>query len=153
MRWLTVIIVTACCTSCQHPATGTGSTMPAERDDHESMELRPCDFEGVAYHFYTTKGAVRRAPRWAATADCAPLPPRKAHAAALAVARAIRPDVSDWYTEAISLEPWGGELDWIYTVRFTRADIPMTGQPSVLEVPVLMDGTAPRTTSHRAGTQ
>ena len=117
-------------------------------EDSEFVNLSMSEFEGVLYFFHTTRGSLRKAPKWNASVEFPPLSPRRAQEAAWNRARQMRPDVSRWYRDSISLHPFGKSLylfdtdTWFYLVRFSRADVPTTGLPFFLDVPVLMDGRA-----------
>lgn len=139
----TVAILAVCCVSCQHvPQTGREPTSPSQRSEVLHL-VPPCEFEGEVFYFDFESSALDSAPKWSAKADFPPLSPRKAEAVALNWAQSVRPDVTKWLLESISLEPRNGLDDdgcWYYVVTFSRGDIAVTGLPYFLRVPVLMSG-------------
>jgi hypothetical protein len=114
------------------------------------------EFEGVTYSFGTTTSAFKATPNWNESDDFPPLSPRKAAFAAFEEAKRLRPDVSEWRVETVTLD--GLWNHWIYRVQLARNDRVPTGEVRVyssgytntnaseihlpLIVPVLMDGTA-----------
>ena len=151
MRWLifTIFILIAMfCASCQHPRSQSQSHAANSVEDSEMVNLSMSQFEGVLYFFRTSRGSLRKTPKWNRSAEFPPLSPRRAQEAAWNRVRQLRPDVRSWYRESISLHPFGNSLydfntdEWFYVVQFSRADVPVTGVPFYLDVPVLMDGRA-----------
>jgi hypothetical protein len=140
MRFCSLILIALVCAACQqtHSHLLTTASLAATND----MVVPPVlsEFEGSLYCFQTTQSAVEAAPQWKARAEFPPLSPRRAAAAALKEAGRLRPDVSVWRVESIALQPCGGENYWIYRVVLWRGDIAITGLPSFLEIPLLMNG-------------
>jgi hypothetical protein len=98
------------------------------------------EFEGVTYSFGTTGATFKATPNWNKSDDFPPLSPRKAISAALGEAKRIRPDVSEWRAETVTLDEI--QNHWFYRVECARNDKVGTGIHLPLTVPVLMDGTA-----------
>lgn len=121
----------------QHPS----SAAPASTNLQEVVTLCLPEFERVLYFFQTTRGAMLKAPPWEASREFPPLSPRAAEAAALRRAMQLRPEISKWHRENIILRQWEDDY-WYYMVTFWPGDVAITGLPSYLEVPVLMNGQA-----------
>lgn len=98
------------------------------------------EFEGVTYSFGTAWETFNATPNWNESDDFPPLSPRKAISAALREAKRIRPDVSEWTVENVTLDQM--QNHWFYRVQCARNDGAGTGIHLPLTVPVLMDGTA-----------
>ena len=139
MRLLALSLILVCCMSCRH--TGNGLLTSPHPDDAKIVFVCASDFEDVTYSFQTNRGALRRTPRWKSDAEFPPLSPRRAGRAALLRAQQLRPDVQKWRLESICLDESGDDA-WYYLFTFARGDIPITGLPQFLQVPVLMDGLA-----------
>jgi hypothetical protein len=113
-------------------------------------------FEGVTYSFATTGPAFKATPNWNESEDFPPLSPRKAVFAAFEEAKRLRPDISEWRVETVTLDQL--QNHWFYRVQFARNDrVPaaavryyssgFTNTNAIeihlpLIVPVLMDGMA-----------
>ena len=108
------------------------------------VTLSVSDFESSTFHFQISRSELLQTPKWRDGRQFPPLSPRKAETAALRRAQQLRPDVSKWNLEEISLLRWAWPDDdrWYYLVTFWRGDIAITGLPYFLRIPVLMDGTA-----------
>jgi hypothetical protein len=114
------------------------------------------EFEGVTYSFGTSGTAFKATPNWNESDDFPPLSPRKAVFAAFEEAKRLRPDVSEWRVETVTLDQI--QNNWFYRVQFARNERVPTGEVRYyssgytntnaieihlpLIVPVLMDGTA-----------
>lgn len=142
------MLIAACCVSCQHPRSASQPQAANSVGDSEIVNLGLSEFEGSLYFFRTSRGSLRKAAKWNKSAEFPPLSPQRAQEAAWNRVRQIRPDVRRWHRESISLHPFGNSLylfdtdEWFYIVKFSRADVPVTGVPYYLDVPVLMDGRA-----------
>lgn len=146
MRYIALTLLLSCCTSCQHTGTHSRVDRKVRIDQGERVNLSLSEFEGALYFFETTEAVLNAAPRWKKGSEFPPLSPRKAMAVALDEAKRIRPDVSKWNMESVSLSQHGDDEEecWVYCVRFSRGDIVITGLPFYLDVPVLMSGEAVR---------
>ena len=146
MRWLALLLILLGCTACQHQHPrdhgATPALVPSKAQDAVGLG-HMSTFEGANYFFETTQGVIDAAPKWKANEAFPPLSPRKAMVAALREVKRLRPDVAEWNLERVALEGRDSAF-WFYEVTFTRSDVPYTGLPYFLHVPVLMDGTAVR---------
>jgi hypothetical protein len=144
MRYLTLVLVVLSCGLYQD-TTGQDRS-PAEVG--AGGPVRPIDFayfgnsqlDGVTYSFCTKWADFSSTPNWNKTDDFPPLSVRKAVSVALHEAKRIRPDVSNWTLESVTLDQLIGH--WFYKVKYLRSDTVGTAIHESLEVPVLMDGTA-----------
>lgn len=98
------------------------------------------ELEGVNYSFVTEWVVFKVTPNWNESDDFPPLSARKAASVALVEVKRLRPDVSNWTLESVTLSQI--TRHWFYKVRYWRSDKVGSGIPSFLDVPVLMDGTA-----------
>lgn len=96
-------------------------------------------FEGVTYSFGTHWSDFSSTPNWNESDGFPPLSARKAVSVALDELKKMRPDVSAWGVETVTLDHI--EMHWFYRVRCARNDGVGTGIHSIA-VPVLLDGTA-----------
>jgi hypothetical protein len=104
-------------------------------------------FKEKSYDFRLSKAAIERAPKWEKTADYPPLSPRKALQIALAQAKELRPEVTNWNTDDIKLEQIGSSTSnypstekWIFLVTLQDYSGPIAGVPWQLKIPIYMDG-------------
>ena len=137
--WFALSLLLVCCTSCR--TANSPATVSPDPSDADIVTLGIPEFEGALYFFQTTRGVLRQTPQWKPEAEFPPLSPRRAERAALQRAQQLRPDVKKWHRESICLRESAGDA-WYYEVTFWRGDIAITGLPSLLRVPVLMDGQA-----------
>jgi hypothetical protein len=108
----------------------------------------PCYGEGYAdgqsYTCSATRDEIRKAPRWAFTAEHPPLSPRKAEQLAAAKLASLVKQPGRWILNNINLKNTGDGDHWIYDVCFTEGwpEFNSGGPPySILHFLVLMDGT------------
>jgi len=137
MKRYAFILIVLGCTACQHATVS--SRVPIRPTNPEWTDLSMCSFWDTNYFFPCPRSQISSQPQWKPEEDYPPLPPRKAEAAALAQARLIRPDVTEWLSLRISLTRSDTGL-WYYVVTFARGDALRTGRADYLEVPVLMNG-------------
>lgn len=137
MKRYAFILVVLGCTACQHATVS--SRVPIRRTNPEWTDLSMCSFWDTNYFFQCPRSQISSQPHWKPEEDYPPLPPRKAEAAALAQARLIRPDITEWLRLRISLTSSDTGL-WYYVITLAAGDRLRTGQTDDLEVPVLMNG-------------
>jgi hypothetical protein len=137
MKCYAFILIALGCTACQHATVS--SRVPIRRTNPEWSDLSMCSFWDTNYFFQCPRSQISSQPQWKPGEDYPPLPPRKAEAAALAQARLIRPDITDWLCLRISLTSSDRGL-WYYEVTLAAGDRLRTGRTDYLEVPVLMNG-------------
>jgi hypothetical protein len=108
---------------------------------------RVSEFKESSYKFKLTRSAFSKAPIWKPEEQSPPLSPRKAFAIALAQAKELRPEVTNWNNPDIRLTPVGanderGQFkgEWIYMVRLQDCSEPIFGVPFQLDIPVYLDG-------------
>lgn len=140
MRSIVFSVLLVCCASCQHSGSRATARSPLPADS-EVLHVIECNFEGATYYFRATRGIFRQAPRWDSGAESPPVTLRQAERAARQRLHQLLPEVKGWNLAGFRLRPTY-EGSWIYLVGFSRNDMPVTGQPSVFEVPVLLDGRA-----------
>lgn len=81
------------------------------------LGTRMSHFKESIYSFDLTRSALSKAPRWVPSAKSPPLSPRRAQKIAFALVKRLRPEVSEWRLDRITLEPIQG-TDWIYLVTY-----------------------------------
>lgn len=98
---------------------------------------------------------LEKSPRWKPTDDTPPVSARAAERAARAFLRRVPcKDADAWELQQIALQPLPGERDvWVYVIKYTEP-LPLQKGPAVgsfipriVEVPVLLDGRVPTTSS------
>jgi hypothetical protein len=146
MRLTPAIAVALCCTSCQHnPQVQAPPPNQTARDPGPpSRWLFESQFAGTTYEFAVSDAFLRNTSRWRAEKELLPVTPNQAEQAAIAEARRLRPEVSDWSLEDMTLRRVGDEC-WYYEVLLARADQVVIGIPPPafsLKIPVLMNGAA-----------
>lgn len=107
--------------------------------DDDFLGTRSNRFKDHSYDFDLTKSALAKAPHWQKDDEFPPLSPKKAQEIALVLAKSLRPEVTNWNLDRISLEPIG-DTDWIYLVIFQDFSGPIFGVPWELQIPVYLDG-------------
>jgi len=138
MKRYAFILIVLGCTACQHATVS--SRVPIRRTSPEWTDLSRCSFWDTNYFFECPRSRIYSQPQWKPEEDYPPLPPKKAEAAALAQARLIRPDITEWSSLKISLTRSDEGL-WYYVVTLSAGDRLRTGgYTDYLEVPVLMNG-------------
>jgi hypothetical protein len=138
MKRYAFILIVLGCTACQHATVS--SRGPIRRTSPEWTDLSMCSFWDTNYFFECPRSRISGQPQWKPEEDYPPLPPKKAEAAALAQARLIRPDITEWSSLRISLTRSDTGL-WYYVITLAAGDARLrTGIPDYLEVPVLMNG-------------
>jgi len=103
------------------------------------LGTRSSRFKDADYNFDLTRSALARAAHWERDAEYPPLSPRKARQIALDQAKSLRPEVTNWRLDRISLEPIG-DADWIYLVTYQDFSGPIFGVAWSLQIPVYFDG-------------
>jgi hypothetical protein len=142
MRFLALIVVAICCSSCQHSRQAAAASHIASSSDpaiDPNRTLFDSRFEGATYVFTVPDLLLRSASRWRADSERLPLIPSGAEAAAVSEARRLRPDVQAWSCVSLSLERVETDV-WLYVVKLFRADTPSAGLPDFLTIPVLLSG-------------
>ena len=138
MKRYAFILIVLGCTACQHAAVS--NRVPIHPTNPEWIDLSVCSFWDTNYFFQCPRSQISSQPQWKPEEDYPPLPPRRAEAAALAQARLIRPDITEWSRLTISLTSSDTGL-WYYVVTFAAGDRLRTGPVGdYLKVPVLMNG-------------
>jgi hypothetical protein len=138
MKRYVFILILLGCAACQHATVS--NRVPIRRTNPEWTDLSVCSFWDTNYWFQCPRSQIANQPQWKPEQDYPPLPPRKAEAEALAQARLIRPDITEWGTLGISLRRSDTGL-WYYVVTLWAHDRFRTGgYRDELEVPVLMNG-------------
>jgi hypothetical protein len=94
------------------------------RADDDLIGFRTSRFMDKTYSFKITKTQFEKAPRWKKGEEFPPLSPAKARDIALAQAKSLRPEVTNWNVADIRLTPlranderWEGSAEWIYMIR------------------------------------
>jgi hypothetical protein len=137
MTRLAFILILLGCTGCQHEPLSSRTPFP--RISPEWTGLSMCSFWDTNYLFQCPTSQAYAQPKWTPEQDYPPLTPWKAKAAALAQARLIRPDITEWECLEIALAcPDTGQS--FYVVTFAAGDRFRTGVIDHLKVPVLMSG-------------
>jgi hypothetical protein len=106
---------------------------------------------GEGWEFVVGGRYLERSPRWPAGTDSPPLAPRAAVRSARSLLHLMScKDAETWEVVEVALRRLGGEGDvWVYLVRFqeplrvAKGSVGVTAA-RVLDVPVLLDGTALR---------
>jgi hypothetical protein len=138
MKRYAFILIMLGCTACQHATVF--SRKPIRRTSPEWTDLSVCSFWDTNYWFQCPRSQISSQPQWKPEEDYPPLPPKKAESAALAQARLIRPDITEWLRLDIALTTSDTGL-WYYVVTFAARDRLRTGPVGdYLKVPILMNG-------------
>jgi hypothetical protein len=138
MKLYAFILIVLGCTACQH--TPVSNRAPIRRTNPEWADLSWCSFWNTNYFFQCPRSQIASQPQWKPEEDYPPLPPRKTEAAAIAQARQIRPDITEWHRLEISLLTSDTGL-WYYVVTLIAGDRIRTGpNRDYLEIPVLING-------------
>jgi hypothetical protein len=123
------------------------STLLNLRADDGLIGWRLSNFKESSYRFKITRAAIDKAPKWESNDEYPPLSPRKAFQIALAQARQLRPEVSNWNNSEIRLTPIRTNCEkdklnaeWIYMITLQDFSGPIFGTPWQLNIPVYFDG-------------
>jgi len=115
--------------------------------DDDFIGWRISDFKESSYKFAITKSAIEKAAKWSPQDQSPPLTPKKAFQIALAQAKHLRPEVTNWNNSEIRLTPVctnteknGFDGKWIYMIKLQDFSGSFYGVPWQLDIPVYLDG-------------
>jgi hypothetical protein len=106
----------------------------------------PSGTAGEGWQFVMAE--VNKSPRWRPTSDAPPLTSRAAVRASRSLLHRMScKDAETWELAEVALRPVGSERDvWVYVVKFQEQyasrQAPSGRFPRVVEIPVMLDGTA-----------